>query len=214
MSTYHFQLKAFAIPEKSHRKADFPGLTHFWKAASVAYFSRKGKGQQPRSSPCGCIEQIGCGASSVGRLRPLLVAGLGLGGPAPRPRRPCSSVALPAPSSLVWSALAARRVPRRFGPFRLSASLRSVVAPGGRVGAVPRLGLLPLPQARPPPAPPLRAVAALWGVLSSAPPRAAACRGLAAPLSLRGPVAVSLLWSMDKLTDQGPPTYPPPLLLE
>ena len=214
MSTYHFQLRAFAIPEKSHGKADFPGLTHFLKGCRCCLFLKKRKGPAApllslwlhRADRLRCLVGGPPAASSGGGLRPWrprsspplplllgcvarsLLAGLvGFGG-APRP----SSLRAFAVVRLAALGRRARRAGRRCPPSGPAASPVGPCAPCAAPAGCGRA----------------------FGGLALCSPLAAAGLGLTAPPVLRGPVAASLLWSMDKLTGQGPPTYPPPLLLE
>lgn len=134
-----------------------------------------------------CVRRATCGgASSRGRLRPVLVAALGLAGPVPFPRCPCSVGRVARPGLCSCFGFLARPFPpslRAFAvvrpacaggcpaapsvasclPWLLLLLWRGVVAGGGRRRAVPLFSRCSEIRLRPPPARRLRPVAASQG---------------------------------------------------
>lgn len=149
---------------------------------------------------------------------PSASSGGGLG-----PWRPRSSS--PLPLLLGWVArpclaglvgFAARPVPRRCGLLRLSASLSlgRRARRAGRRCPPSCLGAPPL-GACAPCAAPAGCGRSFWGPSRCAPLRLLLVLAVCSPLAFAARFRSSAAQrSMDKLTGQGPPTYPPPLLLK
>ena len=104
----------------------------------------------------------GGGASSVGRLRPVLVAGLGLGGPAPRPRCLARAARSPAPVWLFGGLSGGRPRLLRcgFSVVRLALRARSSRPAGGAA-----LSPVVVPASAAAFARPLRRACGLWPLL-------------------------------------------------